>query len=346
MDGRRGKVSDAMQKPGKPDNEAQRLAALRSYNVLDSVCEISFDNIVHLTAHLFDCPTSGIGLIDADRKWLKARVGFDVTEIPRDLAFCSHTICNPTEPLVVPDATCDARFADNPLVTDGGVRFYAGVALVNPEGAALGTLCISDRKPRALSADQVAMLQRLAETVMTTLELRRAMIRVRDFAMHDALTGIANRPACMDALETAMETQRRQGTPFILITLDLDGFKSVNDGYGHAAGDDVLKEVAATLSGTVRIGATAARLGGDEFAVVMAGTEAEAHPAAERLRRAIEERMLVLGHRVTASVGALSFTTPPASVNEALSRADVLMYAAKKSGRNRVATEVRPARAA
>ncbi len=155
-----------------PLNEAARLAALRSYEVLDTACEEAFDNIARLAAKLIGSEIALVSLVDANRQWFKARVGIDAAETPRGLAFCAHAILNPAAPLVVPDATKDARFADNALVqTYPDVRAYTGVPLVNPEGLPLGTLCVIDRKPRDPSTETLGMLVSLARTVETTLEL-------------------------------------------------------------------------------------------------------------------------------------------------------------------------------
>lgn len=320
-----------------PDDEASRLAALISYEILDTACEDAYDNIAHLAAELTQSPISIIGLIDAERQWYKARVGVESAEIARTLTFCAHAILDPAETLVVSDATLDPRFADNPVVlAEGGIRFYAGVPLVNPEGAALGTLCVADQTPREMSAAQRLIMQRLAETVVTTMELRRAMNRVRDLALADPLTGIGNRAALMGALERTIARQRRDGDGFALLYLDLDGFKAVNDQFGHAAGDRVLCEVASALTANVRREDIAARMGGDEFAMILVNCDGEVLGAAERVREAITIAMGRHGFQVTASIGAVSFKACPASADAALDEADLLMYAAKKHGKNRV----------
>jgi diguanylate cyclase (GGDEF)-like protein len=324
-----------------PIDEAERLAALHSYNILDTACEDAFDNIAHLAAELTGSPISLISLVDADRQWFKARVGLEQTETPRAESFCAHAILSPGEPLVVADATLDPRFSDNPYVqAPDGVRFYAGVPLVNPEGAALGTLCVVDGTPREMSEAQRQIMRRLAETVVTTLELRRAMNRVRDLALADPLTGIGNRAALIDALERAIAHQKRHGDGFALLYLDLDGFKNVNDSLGHAAGDDVLREVAATLVATLRREDVSARIGGDEFAAILVGDVKKAKMAAERIRAAIEQGMAARDWPVTASVGAASFTGVPQSADAALAEADALMYAAKRAGKNRISHTV------
>ncbi len=212
-----------------PLNEVERLAALHSYDVLDTACEAAFDNMARLAARLTDCPTALVTLLDADRQWFKARYGLDITSTPRDQAFCAHAILDPTGPMVVPDATQDARFADNPLVMGApDIRFYAGMPLVNPEGYALGALCVIDYKPRAIGVETLDTLTGLAQAVTTTLELRRAIRQVRSIALTDSLTSLPNRAAFLDALGRAIARQRRDGQPFSLLYIDLDQFKQVS----------------------------------------------------------------------------------------------------------------------
>jgi GAF domain-containing protein len=127
-----------------PSNERERLAALHSYEVLDTACEGAFDNLAKLAAQITVCPIAAVSLIDAGRQWFKARHGLEISETPRDYAFCAYTILS-SAPLIVPDTACDPRFADNPFVTDApNVRFYTGIPLVNQDNLALGTLCVID----------------------------------------------------------------------------------------------------------------------------------------------------------------------------------------------------------
>ena len=155
--------------------EADRLAALARYQVLDTPQEPAFDRIVRLAALLLDVPIALISLIDTERHWFKARYGLDAPETPRVIAFCDHAIRG-SDILVVPDAALDPRFCDNPLVTgDPRVRFYAGAPLVTPDGFALGTICAIDRAPRQLSPRDAAILTALAEQVVHELEVRSAL---------------------------------------------------------------------------------------------------------------------------------------------------------------------------
>ena len=156
-----------------PPDEARRLAALLSCQVLDSDPDATFDGITALAAGMFDVPICLISLVDARRQWFKSRVGLEVSETPREQAFCAHAIRS-TEPLVIEDALVDARTSDNPLVIgEPFIRFYAGCPLVLESSEIVGTLCIIDRKPRTLDARRIEHLRLLAHQVSQLLNLQR-----------------------------------------------------------------------------------------------------------------------------------------------------------------------------
>jgi two-component sensor histidine kinase len=158
-------------------NEADRLAALHDYGILDTGREAVFDDFVLLAANICAAPIAVINLIDQDRQWFKAEIGLDVDETPLDLSICAHAILQPGL-FVVPDTTQDPRFSQNPLVTgEPRLRFYAGALLRTEAGLPLGTLCVLDQAPRpgGLTTEQQRLLDALARQVMTQLELRRSL---------------------------------------------------------------------------------------------------------------------------------------------------------------------------
>jgi PAS domain S-box-containing protein len=156
-----------------PCNEAERLAALHGYAILDTAAEESFDDIVRLANYICATPIALVSLVDTSRLWFKAKIGFDTSELPREFTFCTQAILKP-ELFVIEDAQTDKRFAKNPyVISEPHVRFYAAAPLITPDGHALGVLCVIDHVPRTFGAEQREALLTLARQTMTQLELRR-----------------------------------------------------------------------------------------------------------------------------------------------------------------------------
>lgn len=155
-----------------PANEGQRLRALAATRLVDSAPEPVFDRLTWLACQITQAPMALVSLLTARRQWFKARTGLDVTETPREWAFCSHAILNKA-PLVIEDAHRDPRFVNNPLVTGAPhIRFYVGFPLFAKDGLPLGTLCVLDRTPRKLTPEQLRGLEELA-AIATEEILRR-----------------------------------------------------------------------------------------------------------------------------------------------------------------------------
>lgn len=156
-----------------PADEDARIAELHEYHILDTGSEREYDDLVLLASQICGTPIALISLIDTHRQFFKARIGLEATETPRDVAFCAHAILQ-EKVMIVPDATADERFAENPLVTaDPNIRFYAGAPLVTPAGHAMGTLCAIDRVPRELDDAQQKAMAALARQVVALLLLRK-----------------------------------------------------------------------------------------------------------------------------------------------------------------------------
>jgi GAF domain-containing protein len=165
-----------------PADESARMKALYHYNILDSAAEEIFDDVTITASELCGTPIALLTMLDQDRQWFKAKVGVDISEMPREMAFCAHAILS-TDMTVVPDATKDARFAQNPVVTGGPkVRFYAGTPLITPEGHALGTLCVIDVAPRELQPHQAKGLQALGRIAVNLILQRLSLAEVTRMA--------------------------------------------------------------------------------------------------------------------------------------------------------------------
>jgi|tagenome__1003787_1003787.scaffolds.fasta_scaffold20987992_1 two-component system NtrC family sensor kinase len=155
------------------DSDGARVAALEKYAILDSEPEQAFDDLTQLASYVCNTPIALISLVDEDRQWFKSKIGLQVCETPRQVAFCSVAIQQP-DVMVVPDTLQDERFRDNPLVvSEPRIRFYAGAPLINEDGYALGTLCVIDQRPREISQEQKEALQALSRLVLAQLEFRR-----------------------------------------------------------------------------------------------------------------------------------------------------------------------------
>ncbi|NQZ77343.1 MAG: ATP-binding protein [Ekhidna sp.] len=158
----------------RKENEQERLENLRSFNVLDTLREADYNDLTSLASYVCQTPISLVSLVDEDRQWFKAKVGLEADETPREHSFCSHAIAGEEDIMVVQDARMDERFRDNPLVVDNpNIVFYAGVPLVSPEGYALGTMCVIDRKTRELDIQQEKALKSIANQVTNLLVMRR-----------------------------------------------------------------------------------------------------------------------------------------------------------------------------
>lgn len=163
------------------EQELHRLQVLQSYLLLDSDTEEDFDRITSMAAKVFHVPIAVISLVDLGRQWFLSKQGLAACETPRKHAFCAHVILNVKNILVVPDASQDVRFQDNPLVTGPpDIRFYAGAALVSPEGYKLGTVCIIDSKPRTLSTHEQTILHDFAAMAMSCMVDRRSRLQNQD----------------------------------------------------------------------------------------------------------------------------------------------------------------------
>jgi diguanylate cyclase (GGDEF)-like protein len=333
-------VENEMIKCPIPQNEEQRLQAVRSYGILDSAPEVDFDALTRLAAYAFDAPAAVVGLMDADRLWFKSRFGLDVPQLDRQIAFCAFAVMRPDELLVVNDLAQDPRFKDNPLVVDAPrLRFYAGAPLVDHQGYALGTIAVVDVKPRELSEMQQNALRDLSTLVMTALDNRRRALLLSHMARTDHLTGLANRADFDGALSSQIAHTARTGESFSLLYMDLDGFKMANDRFGHAGGDEVLREVAHRLAQQVREEDMLARIGGDEFGVVIRGGTQE---SAEMLTGRIDAAMslpieLADGTQVNIgiSIGIATYTDSDETHLALLARADRELYQAKRLRRPR-----------
>jgi diguanylate cyclase (GGDEF)-like protein len=317
----------------KLNDEEGRLAALRRYEVHDNGDNEPFQRIVDLVRQIMDVPLAAVSLIDADTQWLKASRGFNHEQTPRADTFCNYTILQ-ADPLVVGDALEDGRFARNPMVTGAPhVRSYLGVPLTTPDGYNVGSLFAMDSVPRAFDTPQASIMQKLAEIVVEQFELQQ-------IAKQDSMTGALTRRGFFAEVEKEFLRATRYERPSALVVIDVDHFKSINDRYGHPAGDAVLTSIANACMATMRRSDIFGRIGGEEFGLLLPETEPEeAHDAAERIRQMVEQTIVQVGGtevRATVSLGIAPIPAASEGVGTWFNEADIALYEAKQFGRNRV----------
>jgi len=332
-----------------PANEAERLLATRAYEILDTAPDPQFDAITRVAAALFDVPVALIALMDSDRLWFKSRLGLDVPQLDRSIAFCAHAIMQPDALMVVDDLAGDARFSSHPLVAAGpAVRFYASAPLRDAAGLAIGTIAVLDVRPRSFGAHDRAALADLAVAVMTALEGHKRNQQLSRLARTDHLTGTANRASFDLALQRSAERCVGGSGPVGLLMLDLDSFKHINDTRGHGAGDAVLREVGSRLTALCRPGDVVARVGGDEFAILLGAPSnpCTASSVSEELLRQLEEPILLADGtavRVSGSVGIACCPDDATDPLALLEAADAALYRAKAQAGQRWAMAGAPA---
>ena len=319
-----------VKKLNTPPDEQDRLKALRSLDILDSLTEERFDRLTRMAKQMFNVPIAMVALVDENRLWFKSRIGLNICEVARNISFCDHAILG-NEVFVVADATKDERFANSPLVlNEPNIRFYAGCPLKVMHGYKIGTLCIIDRKPRDFSKENSELLADLA--AMAEKELMAVQL-----ATLDEMTSLSNRRGFMAVANKILPLCIRNNIPATLAFLDLNNFKSINDRFGHAEGDNALIAFAQQLEGTFRASDAIARLGGDEFAVLLTGTSKEhARAKMTKLKASIETKNIDAnrGYAISFSYGLVDFKPDTHhSIEDLLGQADVLMYEHKMQKR-------------
>ena len=314
------------------DAEEARIAALQDYRILDTAPDQAFDRLTRLARLALQVPIVLISLVDRDRQWFKSKQGLDITETSLSVSFCVYAI-QQTKPFIVTDARLHPLFRDNPLVTGKPfIRFYAGTPLTMKSGFVIGTLCVIDTRARVLSTEEVDVLQDIGEMVISEIELRQ-------IAKTDSLTGTLTRRGFDTEIVREYARAQRSHHAISLLALDVDHFKSVNDRYGHATGDAVLQSLVTAIRSELRIADFVGRMGGEEFVIALPDTDlAGAVILAERIRvRIASAEIEVHGSaiRITASIGIAACDVAQANWTKAFRNADMALYRAKASGRNK-----------
>ena len=335
-----------------------RLEALHDFRILDTPAEAMFDDLTRLAAHICDAPIALLSFLDDKRQWNKSNVGWNIGEIALADSLCAHAITQ-NDLMIVPDLLADERFAKNRYVTGmPRLRFYAGLPLTAEGGLVLGVLCVLDENARSLSPRQLSAFRMIGNQAMALLEQRRHIRhlsgevtlrsdseeRARRQARCDVLTGLPNRTLFLERVESALTegaaTRATKGEKahggVALLFVDLDRFKRINDTLGHAAGDVMLREVAARFTGALRPEDTLARMGGDEFTVLLPDLPTSNYAAivSQMLVRTLVRPVSIQGQECTvgASIGIAVSPRDGEDAATLLKHADIAMYQAKAKG--------------
>lgn len=344
-----------MLKPAPHPQERRRQKALQSLNILDTPIEERFERITRAARQMLKMPIAALSLVDEARQWFKSVQGLDVCETSRDDSFCGHAVLGETT-FVVPDATKDERFADNPMVRDEPwIRFYAGQPVKSPQGYPVGTLCVVDRKPRRFTAKDESVLHGLAQAAEAELRARAPGEVQRRFAADlkherrkavDTMTRLWGRDAILEILEREFVYARRKGRGIGTFIVDVDGRDAIGEAHGFEVKDAIVRGTARRVLRMVRPQDAVGRFGGTEFlGVVSTSDRAELAAIAQRIRARIARTPMRAPKGkldVTVSLGA---AWAPASLlrtpGALLDAANYALCSAQERGGNRV--EVRAA---
>jgi diguanylate cyclase (GGDEF)-like protein len=349
-----------MEAPRIPQDEVRRLAALHATHLLGSAPEEAFDRITRMASRVTGAPIALVSLVGKEVQWFKSRCGFEPHGTARDISFCGHAILS-DEPMIVPDATRDPRFADNPIVVgQPHVRFYAGVPLYSVDRMKIGTLCVLDHEPRTVDQADLECLRDLARMVEQLIYHRQlamaaqslhaqldgaagsraglpaAAAEVDFFLTHDILTGLANRQALVRAIGRSVDGWRARAAGAVVACVNLDRFKRLNELLGHRAGDEALVAVTRSLQQHMGDGDMLARAGNDEFVLLLndAGDDTQAQRLLERLLAAVNRQIIAGGNEIalTCSIGCARYPDDGEDADALLNNAASAMRHAKRLG--------------
>jgi diguanylate cyclase (GGDEF)-like protein len=334
-----------------PEDEKDRLEALRNLRILDTPMEKSFEKITRLVQKLFEMPIVNITLVDEHRQWFKSTQGLNITETSREVAFCSHAILE-DDVMVINDAREDERFRDNPLVTGNpNIRFYAGCPVRERTNYKVGTLCMIDSKPRTLTQSDLNCFLDFGGLVENELQnyqllsenqfLSHEIQRIKKPTAIDKLTRLWNRNGLEEILKHVHDHSAAKEKVFLVALADVDHFKLINDTYGPSVGDGVLSEIAKILIGSSRNMDAVGRWEGEKFVIIIYGQEPKVmYKVLARIKDNVERADIKSKNNVircTMTIGAAIFNPHyPKTVDELMVEADKNLYKGKQSGRNKI----------
>jgi diguanylate cyclase (GGDEF)-like protein len=314
---------------------SERVAVLRDLSILDTPPEPAYDDLASLAASVCRSDVGAVNFVDHDRHWTKAIVGVDGGQgasVPATLSLCAATIRSDQGAITIGNTLADERWREHPFVSGApGLRFYAGASIVVNDQP-IGVVCVFGNEPREFTGKEEDALAALARQASANLELRERNGELRELAITDPLTGLANRTLLFDRFNLALAQRRRSKLEVGVLFCDVDDFKSVNDRFGHEVGDLLLCDIADRLRDVFRDSDTLARIAGDEFVVICPELQGrdELEEIAARLARSVATiGPLPDGSRAPNLTVGATIAEGGEGPAEALNRADAAMYAAK-----------------
>lgn len=296
--------------------DPERLAVVQRTGLLDAGIQETLQRFTRLATELTGAPVSAVSIVDASRQYFSAAEGIGAPETPLEQSYCRYVVAD-GEQLCVSDTLEDPVLAES--VKDHGVRAYLG-SPVSASGARVGAFCVADTAPHSWDDRARRVVEGLAAAVSAEIELRVLAAQQREAARLDSLTGLGNRRALAEAIETAISGQGK----LFLGMLDLDGFKVYNDTFGHPAGDDLLVRLGRRLKAATAGSGCAYRMGGDEFSVIVDSADAIG---------AAQAALVECGpaFSVTCSVGQVELPEEASDATTAIGIAERRLYGQKRS---------------
>jgi diguanylate cyclase (GGDEF)-like protein len=314
----------------------------RSNAIITSSLDIQriYDNFIHELKRVVDVDWAAIAVIEDKEIYfmaLSTEIGspWKVGERLPLKGSGTDWVASHAKPITDNDLTVQSRFTSSQYHLQQGVRSVAYLPLII-SNQIIGSLIVASRKPNAYSTKQINLLQQLSTQIAMPIENARLYAKTERLARVDSLTGLLNRRSLDESLPGEIGRHSRYGGVFSLVIIDLDSLKTVNDNYGHLAGDELLRQIGSIIQNTVRETDRAFRYGGDEFAILLPQTAVEAaFKVAERIRQQTFARIEIGSIPISISLGLSSWPSDGVTPSELIASADAALYRAKRSGRNR-----------
>jgi diguanylate cyclase (GGDEF)-like protein len=330
-----------------PDNEAERLLSVRALITPEGHTTPELTSLVQLAKDVFDSPVAAVNIVDEDWQRVTCQVGtIQLNACSRDVSICSRVVFE-NEVVLIPDLLRHPELRHMPYVTgEPHFRSYAGAPVSIDPDMPVGAFCLIDTKPRDFSDGEIRKLRQFADVASGLLRLQKANFmmefaeeKLKLAAMTDPLTGFYNRSALVSLIDVMLANTLSSQQGFGVLYIDMDGFKQINDSYGHHTGDEVLTHAAKRISECLRAQDVVVRMGGDEFAIFLPDPPDVAALSAVCEKLLAEfRRPFVVGEQILAARLSIGVALAPDAGSDRLGllkAVDEALYQAKAAGRDR-----------